>query len=638
MHSCPRISCPWICAAALLLLAPVHVVNAQQYQFEVIHAFSTAGPGGSGPAGRLLEAPDGSLYGTTQAGGAGNAGVVFRISPDRGSVVTTDLLGNTTGRTPWAGLTQTPDGTLYGATRSGGANNTGAFFSISPSGTFTTYDLPTVPSTTCGNPPPPADGPVAPLVLAPDGNLYGSVTGYPAYNFCPDYEGSVVRLTPQGGLTQFPVPGGVGLVGPLLVAANGLLYGLADAKNCGGGRCSGGQAFTLDSAGGISVLHTFSPNEGVAPKALVLGPDGNFYGSASQGGRLGLGTVFRMSASGAVTVLHSFAFGAFPSPLTLGSDGFLYGVTMNGGPPGLNPIASGTVFRIDTAGNIAYIHTFFTNDEVGLAPLGSLMQSKDGSLYGTTSQGGTGGGGVVFRIKSTTPRPQIAIELAAATSLNPVTIRGWAIDHGAFTGTGIDTVHVYAFPNPGSDAAPIFVGVSSDGSNRPDVAASFGVQFANSGYQLTTTLSPGTYLIAAFAHSTVTDTFAAVATRTLTVVEPQSLPAMSLDLLASGASVTGPFQIAGWAIDRGAPAGTGVDAIHVWAVPTNGGAPVFAGVALYGFSRSDIRSIFGAQFEASGYWLTVSLPPGTYAIAAFAYSTVTNTFNNVRTVSNVVVR
>jgi hypothetical protein len=237
------------------------------------------------------------------------------------------------------------------------------------------------------------------------------------------------------------------------------------------------------------------------------------------------------------------------------------------------------------------------------------------------------------------PQPFITIDVpGGSVSSSTVTVAGWAIDRGAFTGTGIDAIHVYAFPNYGSGAPPIFLGVASYGTSRPDIGSIFGTQFTNVGYSVSSTLAAGTYLIAAFGHSSVTGTFAAVATRTVTVVLPQSLPAMALDVPASGATVAGNFVVvAGWALDRGAPSGTGVNAVHVWALPANGNSPVFLGVASYGLSRPDIGGIFGSAFTNSGYVLVGTLPPGTYTIAAFAFSTVTNTFNNVRT-ANVIVQ
>jgi uncharacterized repeat protein (TIGR03803 family) len=342
-----------------------------------------------------------------------------------------------------------------------------------------------------------------------------------------------------------------------------------------------------------------------------------------------------MTAAGAVTVLHTFqgSDGKFPAgALVAGTDGFFYGITQMGGG-----FDAGTIFKIDSAGNFSTIYTF-TGGADGRMPLDGLMLSKDGSLYGTASFGGTGGNGVVFRIKKVVPQPFITIDLPGTTTANPVYVAGWALDHGAFTGTGIDAIHVYAFPNYGSGTPPIFLGVANYGTSRSDIGSIFGTQFTNVGYSVASTLAPGTYLIAAFGLSSVTGTFATVATKTVTVVTPQSLPAMALDVPASGATVAGNFVVvAGWALDRGAPSSTGVSTVHVWALPANGNPALFLGVASYGVSRPDIGGLFGSAFTNSGYVLVGTLPPGSYTIAAFALSTVTNTFNNVRT-ANVIVQ
>jgi hypothetical protein len=104
-----------------------------------------------------------------------------------------------------------------------------------------------------------------------------------------------------------------------------------------------------------------------------------------------------------------------------------------------------------------------------------------------------------------------------ATSTSPLYIGGWAIDLGASVGTGIDAVHVYAYPDPGSGAAPIFLGVADYGVTRSDVGAIFGARFTPSGWELRSPLSPGTYLLAMAAHSAVTNSFTAVQTRMVTI-------------------------------------------------------------------------------------------------------------------------
>src|SRR5205814_839504 len=135
------------------------------------------------------------------------------------------------------------------------------------------------------------------------------------------------------------------------------------------------------------------------------------------------------------------------------------------------------------------------------------------------------------------------------------------------------------------------------GSTRSDVGAAFGANFTKSGFSLTTaSLSQGTYRIAAFARSTVTGTFNNVRTVDVTVAGPL----MALDAPASGATRSGPFIVAGWALDLSAASGPGVDAIHIWAFPVGGGSPIFAGAGGVGTPRPDLTAVFGGQFANAG--------------------------------------
>jgi hypothetical protein len=232
-----------------------------------------------------------------------------------------------------------------------------------------------------------------------------------------------------------------------------------------------------------------------------------------------------------------------------------------------------------------------------------------------------------------TPRLSIDTPSSGLTVTQPFTMAGWAVDLGAPSGTGVDAVHLYTYPNPGSGAPAVFLGAAVYGGARSDVAAAFSSQFTSSGYGLTIGgLSPGAHQLVAFAHSTQTGIFHA-ATVTVTVAAPVSDPRMSVDLPSPNASLGQPFLVAGWAIDRGSGSGTGVDAIHVWAFPLSGGGPIFLGAASYGGTRPDVGGIFGSRFTNSGFGLMAAgLNPGTYDVVVYARSTVTGTFNNARVV------
>jgi uncharacterized repeat protein (TIGR03803 family) len=134
----------------------------------------------------------------------------------------------------------------------------------------------------------------------------------------------------------------------------------------------------------LATLAVFVGKDGFGPNGLMQAADGNFYGTTYEGGFGKHGTVFKVDASGELTTLHSFCSqprcfdGALPVGGVLqSSDGDLYGVTEGGGIYGY-----GTIFKIGRAGGFITLHSF--NGADGSAPLGKLVQGSDGNFYGTT--------------------------------------------------------------------------------------------------------------------------------------------------------------------------------------------------------------------------------------------------------------
>ena len=221
----------------------------------------------------------------------------------------------------------------------------------------------------------------------------------------------------------------------------------------------------------------------------------------------------------------------------------------------------------------------------------------------------------------------------------PFVTGGWAIDLGAASGSGVDAIHVWAFPVAnGVVGAGRFVDQATLGGGRSDVGAVFGSQFTNCGFNfLMNGLTPGQYIVGVYVHSSVTGAFdAGVAGQTrfvnITIQAPTSDPRMSLDGPIEGQIITSqPFVTGGWAIDRGAPSGTGVDAIHVWAFPVvNGvvGAGRFVDQATLGGGRPDVAAVFGSQFGSAGFnFLMDGLAPGQYIIGVYAHSAVSGAFD-----------
>jgi glucose/arabinose dehydrogenase len=258
-----------------------------------------------------------------------------------------------------------------------------------------------------------------------------------------------------------------------------------------------------------------------------------------------------------------------------------------------------------------------------------LLTAPDGALY-YLARGSGGATGILGRITGPPTVPAGAIDATPTTITQPLTVTGWAIDQSAATGTGVDGIQVWAYPNPGSGTPAVFVAAATYGLARSDVATRFGSRFGPSGYSFVLRgLGPGTYLLVVFARSTVTGNYASVS-RT---VQLRTSPAMAIDIPIANASVRQPFVVAGWAIDRAA-VDTGVDAIEVRAAPTGGGASVVIGAATYGIARPDVGAAFGSQFTSSGYQMLVrGLPPGSWQITVSARSTLTGTYTQSRTVT-----
>jgi len=162
-----------------------------------------------------------------------------------------------------------------------------------------------------------------------------------------------------------------------------------------------GLVFKVDPGGAESVLHVFGgAQDGWNPMAgVILDASGSLYGTTPLGGAHGFGVVFKLDTSGNEAILHSFARGsdgANPSAgLTEDSAGNLYGTTQYGGR-GCYGHGCGTVFRISANGQETILYRFTGFD--GANPLGGVTVDSSGTVYGTTWLGGLYGYGAVFKI------------------------------------------------------------------------------------------------------------------------------------------------------------------------------------------------------------------------------------------------
>ena len=370
----------------LSLFADAHELCAQ-VTVTTIHSFS--GPDGSGPRGRLVQGIDGNFYGTTQTGGSGVVnpfGTVFRITPSGTLTTLYTFSFQVTGDEPFAGLVLGSDGNFYGTTRGTGSYN-GNIFRITPSGTLT--ELHAFGGFFFGD-----DGahPQGELVQASDGNFYGVTNDNAAGG-----GGIVFKIGPSGGNTFArlqSLPLGANSSSWLVQASDGNLYGTTNS----GGANGRGSVFRISTSGNLTTLYSFgfAPDGGAPYGGLVMGPDGNFYGTTHDFGDFNFGTIFRISPNGNYVKLHSFSQSEGHNPesgLVAATDGNFYGTTATGGDFG-----GGTIFRLTPNGNYTTLHSFSFSNGLGWNPLAELTQGSDGALYGTTYFGGAQNKGTVFRV------------------------------------------------------------------------------------------------------------------------------------------------------------------------------------------------------------------------------------------------
>jgi YVTN family beta-propeller protein len=295
------------------------------------------------------------------------------------------------------------------------------------------------------------------------------------------------------------------------------------------------------------------------------------------------------------------------------------------------PAPAGCGWTLDTTGAAAFA---FSGPLSGSGPATVTYTSSASSApkLGTIAIGRQ-----VITLEQTIPRMVIDFPTGDTPVLQqPFTVGGWAIDQNlgervltpsGFRARGVTFLHVWAYPASG---APIFLGTAGTGYPRPDVASFFGSNLTNCGFNFTVnTLASGTYTLVAFAHSEISDQFIASAAVRVTVV--RTPPVMVVDTPKPSSTISGAFDVGGWATDPAAAdfTGSGVDAVHVWAYPLSGAPPIFVGAATRTL-RPDVSQFFHeSDFYESGFLLRGAvLPAGTYDLVVFARSTVDRTFNN----------
>lgn len=271
-------------------------------------------------------------------------------------------------------MAQGRDGNLYGITTTGGASNLGTIFKITPAGSLTLlHSFDTTHGST----------PIGGLTLGADGNLYGTTELGGTLGF-----GTIFKITPAGVLTVLynftsGADGGYP-VSTLIIGADGNFYGTSHP----------GVLFKFTTAGVFTAVAKI-PSESFGP--LVQAKNGSFYGVTEFAGTNTLGTVYKVTGTTSTT-LYNFdgPHGEFPiGGLVEGSDGNLYGTTSAGGSAN-----DGEIFRITPTGTLTVLVNFDHVNELlsGWQAFAGLIAGSDGNLYGATIWGGLYGDGVIFKM------------------------------------------------------------------------------------------------------------------------------------------------------------------------------------------------------------------------------------------------
>jgi len=306
-------------------------------------------------------------------------------------------------------LIQGTDGNFYGVTPSGGADNPacgsngcGTVFKVTPTGTITIFHS-FCSQANC------ADGLFpSSLIRGGDGNFYGVAGGHAGTS----PSGMVFRITPSGTFTILYESDGFTPT-TLMQAFSGGVYGDFYGTTATGGastECQNGcgTVFHLTPQAHLTTLYSLCSQadcaDGSNAGTLIQSAGGDLWGANATGGFLcsflstPCGTTFRMSPDGEWTTMHMFVFqnGFLPNvPLVETSDGTLYGTARYGGNgsgacPGQG---CGTFFKMSPSnGHVALLYPFcplYSHCVDGQLP-NSVIEATDGSFYGTAYKGGTG--------------------------------------------------------------------------------------------------------------------------------------------------------------------------------------------------------------------------------------------------------
>lgn len=351
-------SFPGIAFGTLLALGMITAQVAPAQTFSVLHSFTGNSDGlAPGGAGVTIDRA-GNLYGGTEFGGLGgcylgfSCGVLYKLSHRQTGWVFSTLyeFHDADGATPDAPLVVGPDGALYGTTIYGGIDDQGVVYRLQP------------PLTACKTS----------LCFWTESVLHA-------------FSGGNDEARPAWGALTFDAAGNV--------------YGTTTGNESGNGN-----VYELVHGNGqwtFNLLYTFTgEQDGANPlSGVIFDATGNLYGTAATRGEFNGGTAYELSptdGSWTFTPLHQFVPGSDGNQslgnLVFDPFGNLLGTNRFGGPGG-----AGSVFEL-TPQNNGWLLTTLRDFTGEVGPEGSVTMDAAGNLYGTSTDGGQFNAGVVFKL------------------------------------------------------------------------------------------------------------------------------------------------------------------------------------------------------------------------------------------------
>ncbi|MBS1743254.1 MAG: T9SS type A sorting domain-containing protein [Bacteroidetes bacterium] len=366
--------------------------------------FSELDNRGAFPAGSLVEASNGKLYGQAFTPDA-DAGIIYEYDP------ATDIYqrkfdlpsGTYFGSNA---MTEAPDGNLYGITSYYGLNNAGFIFkyNFTANAFSVLFDMAASTGSIC----------LGALTLAGNGKFYGVTNGGGANNAGVIFEYDYLTNN-YAAKIDMTVAEGSEAWGSLTEFTNGKLYGHTRS----GGTSNNGVIFEYDyNSNSYAKKIDLEFINGASPQgSITVVANGKSYGITTLGG-LEAGVIFEFDQpSNIYTKKIDFGTsldGARPEgALTMGNNSKLYGFTFQGGVVNL-----GVIYEYDYISN-SYTKKIDLQSINGNLPNGEMINAANGKMYGTTQVGGTNNVGVIFEYDYTANLYLKKIDLSPATGSRP---------------------------------------------------------------------------------------------------------------------------------------------------------------------------------------------------------------------------